>query len=113
MPDSTYFGDALRNAVNDKSVPQSRVDDMALRILRSIYAAGLADTPQTGTASIFLIFIDSVDNTTFLTYNDNLRRPMDRVFWASVAVRLLLLSEQRPLLTHVCRAVMSAGVQAR
>lgn len=58
MPDSTYFGDALRTAVNDKSVPQSRVDDMALRILRSIYAAGLADTPQTGTADRYndLIF---------------------------------------------------------
>jgi beta-glucosidase len=48
MPDSTYFGDALRGAVNDKSVPQSRLDDMVTRILRSMYQAGLADTPQTG-----------------------------------------------------------------
>lgn len=103
MPDSTYFGDALRNAVNDKSVPQSRVDDMALRILRSIYAAGLADTPQTGTA-----FGDLY--------------PLNRIsLWkleTSHGSRTLCGLRNRPafsqsaVLTYVC-AIMPVGVQAR
>jgi beta-glucosidase-like glycosyl hydrolase len=104
MPDSTYFGDALRNAVNDKSVPQSRVDDMALRILRSIYAAGLADTPQTGTAFRDIIpLIQSVFG--------NWRRPVDHCALCGLRNRLAL--SQSAVLTYVVRAAMPVGVQAR
>ena len=40
---SPYFGKALADAVADGEIPMSRLDDMAGRVLRSIYASGLAD----------------------------------------------------------------------
>jgi beta-glucosidase len=45
MPGDTYFGAALKKAVQDGSVPQARVDDMVHRILRSMFAAGVIDHP--------------------------------------------------------------------
>ncbi|ROS78661.1 glycoside hydrolase family 3 C-terminal domain-containing protein [Cellulomonas sp. PhB143] len=51
MPNSTYFGDALKTAVTDGKVPESRVDDMVTRILREefrfdLFAHPSADTPD-------------------------------------------------------------------
>lgn len=43
--ESPYFSDALREAVDSGHVPQARLDDMALRILRSMFACGLFDDP--------------------------------------------------------------------
>lgn len=40
-----YFADPLRNAVQQGRVPVSRIDDMARRILRSMFAAGVVDYP--------------------------------------------------------------------
>src|ERR1700739_4911319 len=37
MPDGLYFGPALVGSVNNKMIPESRVDDMATRILASSY----------------------------------------------------------------------------
>ncbi|KAH3756653.1 glycosyl hydrolase [Pelomyxa schiedti] len=48
MPGSDYFGTSLANAVADGTVPESRIDDMATRILRSSFAAGLFDRVNTG-----------------------------------------------------------------
>jgi beta-glucosidase len=45
MPGDTYFGAALKKAVQDGSVPQARVNDMVHRILRSMFAAGVIDNP--------------------------------------------------------------------
>lgn len=42
---SPYFADALKEAIEDGHVPQSRLDDMAARILRSMFANGLFDDP--------------------------------------------------------------------
>jgi beta-glucosidase len=42
---SPYFGEALREAVENGHVPQSRLDDMVLRILRSMFDKGLFDDP--------------------------------------------------------------------
>lgn len=42
---SPYFSDALREAVDSGHVPAARLDDMALRILRSMFAHGLFDDP--------------------------------------------------------------------
>jgi beta-glucosidase len=44
QPDSNYFG-SLKQAVQNGSVPQSRLDDMVHRILRAMFAAGLFDHP--------------------------------------------------------------------
>ena len=49
MPDKQFFGDGLRKALNDGTVPMARLDDMVRRILRSMYDTGLFDSPQTGT----------------------------------------------------------------
>ena len=46
QPGSIYFG-SLKQAVQNGQVPQSRLDDMAHRILRAMFAAGLVDHPQT------------------------------------------------------------------
>ena len=40
-----FFGDALKQAVADGRVSQARLDDMARRVLRSIFAAGLIEHP--------------------------------------------------------------------
>jgi beta-glucosidase len=40
-----YFGDALKTAVQNGQVPASRLDDMVVRILRSMFANGLFDHP--------------------------------------------------------------------
>jgi beta-glucosidase len=40
-----YFDQPLRAAVASGEVPQSRIDDMARRILRSLFAAGVIDHP--------------------------------------------------------------------
>ena len=44
QPDSNYFG-SLKQAVQNGSVPQSRLDNMVHRILRAMFAAGLFDYP--------------------------------------------------------------------
>ena len=45
MPGSTYFGDALKKAVESGEVPLARLNDMVLRILRTELAVGLFDNP--------------------------------------------------------------------
>lgn len=49
QPGNTYFGEALKQAVQNGSVPAARLDDMVLRILRTEFASGIVDvrtTPQ-------------------------------------------------------------------
>ncbi len=43
--DSPFFFDALSGALQKAEVPQSRLDDMARRILRSMFAKGVMDFP--------------------------------------------------------------------
>ena len=45
QPGSGFFGDALKKAIADGQVPQSRLDDMVHRILRSMFATGVIDNP--------------------------------------------------------------------
>lgn len=40
MPSDTYFGSALASAISSGQVPQSRLDDMATRILTALYSVG-------------------------------------------------------------------------
>jgi beta-glucosidase len=48
MPDQSFFGSALEAAVKAGTVPQSRVDDMVLRILTALYTIGEFDHPVSG-----------------------------------------------------------------
>lgn len=43
LDDAHYFGQALRDAVRDGQVPQSRIDDMVARILTSLVDVGALD----------------------------------------------------------------------
>jgi len=49
MSGSGYFGDALAQAITAGQVPQARLDDMVLRILTSLFAAGVFDRHDYGT----------------------------------------------------------------
>ncbi len=49
---SPYFSDALKEAVLNGHVPAARLDDMAGRILRSMFAHGLIDDPAKKTGII-------------------------------------------------------------
>jgi len=49
MPDESYFGAALKLAVQNGSVAQSRLDDMVTRILREQFRFGLFDHPSPDT----------------------------------------------------------------
>jgi len=45
QPGDKYFGPALKQAVLDGTVPESRVDDMVHRIVRSMFINGVIDNP--------------------------------------------------------------------
>jgi len=45
LDDAHYFGQALRDAVRDGQVPQSRIDDMVVRILTGMISVGALDAP--------------------------------------------------------------------
>ena len=45
MPESTYFGEALKKAVKRGQVSMARLDNMVHRILRTEFAVGLFDNP--------------------------------------------------------------------
>ena len=45
QPQGEYFGEALKKAVQSGQVPESRLNDMVHRILRSMFATGVVDYP--------------------------------------------------------------------
>src|ERR1700733_2481810 len=45
QPGTNYFGEGLKGAISDGQVPQSRLDDMVHRVLRSMFASGVVDNP--------------------------------------------------------------------
>jgi len=47
MPRGTYFGDALKTAIEKGETPLSRLNDMVHRILRTEFARGIVDNPPT------------------------------------------------------------------
>jgi beta-glucosidase len=53
MPDGTFFGTALKQAVQSGQVPQSRLDDMVTRILRQEFRFGLFDHPTPDTPDAY------------------------------------------------------------
>jgi beta-glucosidase len=52
MPGEEYFGAALKQAVASGRVPVARLDDMAHRLLRSMFDAGVIDHPPTPRAVV-------------------------------------------------------------
>ncbi|HEX8937367.1 MAG TPA: glycoside hydrolase family 3 C-terminal domain-containing protein [Sphingomicrobium sp.] len=58
--DSAYFGPALKAAIAAGRVPQSRLDDMATRVLRSMFKQGLVDDPVRASAPVDLAADEAV-----------------------------------------------------
>ena len=46
QPGIKFFGEGLKTAVQNGQVPQSRLDDMVHRIVRSMFAVGVVDNPS-------------------------------------------------------------------
>jgi beta-glucosidase len=49
MPDDSYFGQALAGAVGNGTVPESRIDDMVMRMLTPLYAVNVLQQDGWGT----------------------------------------------------------------
>ena len=46
QPEALFYGEPLKKAVQEGTVPQSELDDHARRVLRSEFAAGIVDFPR-------------------------------------------------------------------
>ena len=53
MWDGSYFGDPLKQAVLNGQVPMTRLNDMVLRILRSMFRIGIFDYPAAAEPNAF------------------------------------------------------------
>ena len=58
----TYFAGALKTAVQRKQVPVSRVEDMVVRILRSMFRVGLFDHPAPTEPQGFAALVSTPDD---------------------------------------------------
>ncbi|KAH3745640.1 glycoside hydrolase superfamily [Pelomyxa schiedti] len=93
MAGDTYFGAALTSAVESGLVPESCIEDKALRILTSMFAVGIFDTVQTGNLSVDatseehnLLARTLSENSIVLLKNDNQMLPLDADSITSIGV---------------------------
>src|SRR5262249_35164926 len=61
--DKPYLGSLLKDAVKAGRVSQARIDDMARRIVRSLYASGAADDPVSENGTIDYAANEAVSQT--------------------------------------------------
>ncbi|NIK88895.1 beta-glucosidase [Rhizomicrobium palustre] len=97
-----YFDKMLKDAVAAGRVPQARVDDMARRILRSMFAAGAVDHPVGGEAIDFTanrqIAAEAAEEGIVLLKNSRNVLPL-----AKTAKRIVIIGG------HADRGVISGG----
>jgi beta-glucosidase len=93
MPDDSYFGAALKQAVQSGTVPASRLDDMVTRIMREEFRFGLFDhpTPDTpnapaSTPANVAVARTAAEQGTVLLKNSGHLLPLDQHTTHSVAV---------------------------
>lgn len=93
MPDATYFGSALANAIASNQVPQSRLDDMVRRIVTPMFQIGLFDRAPVGSPNANVqseerkkIARDASAQGTILLKNQNDILPIDASNVRSIAV---------------------------
>jgi beta-glucosidase len=106
QPGSTYFGDALKQAVDKGEVPAARLDDMVKRILRAQFATGQFDLPaQHKVVDIFKGFEvaqKAAERGTVLLKNANGQLPLSKTV-KSIAI----------IGSHADVAVISGGGSAQ
>ena len=81
--DKPYFGEILKAAVLAGRVPMSRLDDMATRVVRSLYATGTGDQPPSESGVIDYAADEAVseadaEQAITLLKNDGNLLPLDR-----------------------------------
>jgi beta-glucosidase len=90
MPTSTYFGDALKKAVENGDVPTSRLNDMLHRLLRSEFAVGLFDNhPERQVPDVFAgldVAQRVAEQSTVLLKNADGQLPLNASHVQSIAV---------------------------
>jgi beta-glucosidase len=93
MPDGSYFGAALKQAVQTGQVPQSRLDDMVTRIMREEFRFGLFDHPSPDTPNAvaatpahLAVAKKTAEDGTVLLKNDGNLLPLDAAKLHSIAV---------------------------
>jgi len=90
MPGSTYFGEALKKAIQAGQVPEARLNDMVRRILRSMFAVGVIDDPPVPrVVDVFKGFEDAqqvAENSIVLLKNANNQLPLRASAVKSIAV---------------------------
>lgn len=57
-----YFGDALRQAIADGKVPQARLDDMVVRILRPMFREGIFEHPAAAQPAAYAANVETPDD---------------------------------------------------
>lgn len=92
MPDGNFFNEKLLAAVKEGKVPESQIDEMARRILRVIFKAGLFDEPTAAYGGIAnskkrrdlakLVAEKSI----VLLKNENGLLPLNKEHYSSIAV---------------------------
>jgi beta-glucosidase len=90
MPESNFFGDGLKKAVQSGEIPMARLDDMVHRILRSMFAVGVIDNPPVQkVVNVFQGLADAqriAEAGIVLLKNANGQLPLDRATVHSIAV---------------------------
>jgi beta-glucosidase len=96
MPDDTFFGAPLKEAVANGSISQSQIDLMALRVLYPLYAIGLVDDPIVPTKQNLGVNVTSAahnllartlaEESTALLKNDGNLLPLDKSSFKSILV---------------------------
>ncbi|BCL80086.1 BglX family protein [Ktedonobacteria bacterium brp13] len=93
MPDDSYFGTALKNAVNNGQVSMATINDHVHRILRTMFMIGLFDHQQTGTPASNVatpqdaqVALQTAEQGTVLLKNDQQTLPLDSSKIKSIAV---------------------------
>jgi len=106
MPNQTWFG-GLKNAVQNGQIPQSRLDDMAHRVVRAMSEVGLLDYPEAlgpiDKATDQAIAQQTEEQGAVLLKNDGGQLPLDPAAVKSIAI----------IGAHADVAVLSGGGSAQ
>ncbi len=89
-PGEIFYGDAMKQAVLDGQVPETELDSHVLRILRSMFAAGIVDDPpQKSVVDVlggFEIAQKIAEQSMVLLKNENSQLPLDASTLRRIAV---------------------------
>ncbi|KAI0162958.1 glycoside hydrolase family 3 domain-containing protein [Pestalotiopsis sp. NC0098] len=88
-----YYGDLLVEAVDNGTIPYSRLDDMVKRVWRYMFKLGMVDNPVTGDALSYVrtqahldLSQQMVEDGTVLLKNDNATLPLSPAKYTKIAV---------------------------